>query len=698
LFKHRDKFARNGDRVKRTLIMLICLSLALTSIPADASALRPMATATPRYKAALKEMPEDIDISKLGLVSGVTQAERSEEGWQQADRVTRSLAAIIISMRIAVYLAVSYIIFKCIRFDFYPWIASLVGGGGVLYDFTMNLLPDIGQGYADAKAREINRRAHEIHEMALIDSHAKVQAFLGVLYDAPDTEFTQAELIECAGKAASLMKLSPEDVARALESLCKNGYVIRIDGEVNIDVSSDGPAKPASAGRTENAIKATFAAESIPDIVSEVCKIETAYTRNRIFEERISGFTKTQLHVLLDNFIYYNKDLSPIPLPEQEVLYLLSKVLSTALSGRYRKDFIIELKSMLLENPATLSPKSKVLIESYITITEIDKPAIVTTVYAMRGEHIRMQDPLRKHGGEDAFRLKVQQKEDLYKVNHFADWRMIAVNDGDDRRFASQLKSSDVAGFILRESYPQYSYPSYRKDGVPKIQILELQQDTRDAIGSVKGGAIIYGMRKALADGADYIISTDQDGSISLAEEGTLLNPILAGKADASLGLRHGHPAAVVRPLPRQLKHHAYLLFTKLNIPYIAGIKDTQVGFKAFSRDLLSRILPLSAEGKFDLQFEYGGSFDVNLLGRAIKAGADIAQVPVCYFESKASKFSGIAKAIAMAKGIRSTRRYLRQWSVPILNEPAVLFVSSALPPLPGAWHMPELAAINSAA
>jgi len=134
--------------------------------------------------------------------------------------------------------------------------------------------------------------------------------------------------------------------------------------------------------------------------------------------------------------------------------------------------------------------------------------------------------------------------------------------------------------------------------------------------------------------------------------------------------MRHGHPAAVVRPLPRQVKHRAFLLFAKLNIPYITGIKDTQVGFKAFSRDLLSKILPLSVEGEFDPEFEYGGSFDINLLGRVKKAGADIAQVPVCYFESEASEFSGIAKTFGMAKGIRRIRGYLSQWSAPVLSVP----------------------------
>jgi len=661
-----------GDRVKRTLIILICLSLALTSIPADASALRPMAfgtkTTMPRYKAALEEMPKDIDISKLGLVSGIAQAGESEEDRQQAGREIRSFVARV-SMHIAAYLAAMFIIFICIRYDLYPWIAALLGVGGIIYDVTMNLVPNIEQGYSDAKAREMGRRAYQI---ASINRRMRVRSLLHLLYGAPDKVFTQQELIEGAGKAVLLMKLSPEDVARILEALCRNGYVVKLDDGVNIDGDSPDIAKPASAGRTEEAIKATFAARSIPDIVSEVCKIETAYTRNRIFGERISGLDRTKLYPLLYRLVYY-EDMSSIPLPEQEVLYLLSKALSMALSGAYRKDFIGYLKQMLFKNPATLPPKSKVLIESYITIAEIGKPTIITTVYAMRGEQTRIQSPLEKPGGEDAFRLKIQQKEDLYRVNPLAYWRMIAVNDGDDRKFLSTSKSSDVAGFILRRSYPQYSSPSHGRDGIPKIRVLELQQDTRDAIGSVKGGAIIYGMRKALDDGADYVIYTDQDRSVSLAEEGVSLKPILAGKADASLGLRHGHPAAVARPLPRRLKHHAYLLFAKWNIPLIAQIGDTQAPLKAFSRDLLSKILPLDEKGEFDPQFEYGGSFDTNLLGRAKKAGADIAQVAICYFESGPSKFSGIARAIAMAKGIRRIRGYLRQWSAPILNEPAVL-------------------------
>lgn len=658
---------------------MISASLILTSMPADALTLRPMAfgvkIAMPRYQAAYQQKPVDIDMSKMGLISDIMLADENGENRRQAAKEIRSLVARI-SIRAVAYLVVSFVVFIGIKFNIDTWLAVFLGGTGIIYDITMNLLPDIEQGYADAKAREISRRSYQ---MASINSHARVYAVLKILYDAPDKAFTQEELIKYAKESGFSEKLSPENVARVLEFLCKLGYVSRVPDEVGIDgVSSSGPVKSSSAGKAETAIKSPSSAEDIPNIISEVCERKDAYTRNRIFGDSISGFDRTRLYMLLSSLIYY-KDLSSIPLPEQEVLYLLNKALSKALSGRYRKDFIIDLKEMLLRDTAALPPKSRVLIESYITIAEIHKPTIVTTVYAMHGEQTRVQSPLDKLGGEDAFKLKVQQKEDLYNVNPLVDWRMIAVNDGDDKRFSAKLKSSDITRFLLRRFYPQYS--SLSDKGIPKIQVVELEQDTRDAIGSVKGGAIIYGMRKALNDGADYIISTDQDGSISLAEEGVLLKPILTGEADASLGLRHGHPAAVDRPFARRLKHHAFLMFAKLNIPQIAQIKDTQVGFKAFSRDLLSKILPLSIEGGFDPQFEYGGSFDVNLLGRAKKAGANIAQVAVCYFESEASRFSGIPKALAMAKGIRRIRRYLGQWSVPVSNElvPAVfLAIDSA--------------------
>lgn len=659
--------------MKIPVVLMLCVALSLASVPTSAFALRPIAFGVradeARYKAAYQQMPKGLDVSQLGLMPDIVQSGESAESRKQASNQVRSLITMIV-VRVAAYAAVLFIISIAVKYGFLnPWLAALVGGVGILYDVTMNLVPEIEQGYEDARAREIHRRSYRD---ASIDRQISVNGILSTLYNDPETSFTQAELIERAGKHAVLSKLSAGNIARILEALCRNGYVLKLDDSGAPHEYPASEANFSSAGSTEDVFAAPSGADDVWEIVAEACRVDNAYDRNNVFAKRIAGFDQAKLRELLYILINYNS-IDAITIPEQEALYLLGKVLSEALSGTYRNEFIIELKNMFSKKPDTIPPKSSILIESFITIAEINKPAVVTTVYAMHGEQTRMQSPSAKHGGQDALRLKAQQNEDLYRVNPLVDWRMIAVNDGDNHTNQYSLKSSDVTLFLLKRFYPQYL--SLSEKGISRIQVLELKQDTREAIGSVKGGAIIYGIRKALTDGADYVIYTDQDGSVSLEEEGALLKPILSGNASASIGLRHDHPAAIPRPLMRRFKHRVFLMFTKLNMRYVSGMKDTQAGFKAFSRELLLKILPLNTDMEFDPQFEYGGSFDVNLLGRAKKAGACIAQVPICYFESEASKFSGLDKTLNMAKGIRRIRRHLKQWNAPAisLHEPAPL-------------------------
>jgi len=386
------------------------------------------------------------------------------------------------------------------------------------------------------------------------------------------------------------------------------------------------------------------------------------YRENEEFGERLRALDSIQISGILNHLIFYRQN-AETPSHEQQNLFLLSKALSVALSGKDKDPFIKYLRSIVMLPKEALPPRARILIESYLAIVEIDKPTSVWTVNAMYHEQQRLQRPTEVEGGEDALRLSLQQLRDLYAINPLVDWGLIMVNDGDDRSDTDiryKKRSSDIANDILLEGFPEY-YSGKGSTG-SRVQIYDMPQEMREVIQSVKGGAIIYGMRQALNMGADFVIFTDQDISIDLSQEGALLEPLIKDRADAAMGLRHGHDAAIRRPFGNLLRHHGFLLYTKGLIPAIRGFTDTQAGFKAYKREALERIMPLDARGRHDADFEYGGAFDVNLIGRLKKAGMRVEQVPVCYYESELSTFGSVGSAYKMAKGILRVKDYLGEW------------------------------------
>ena len=390
---------------------------------------------------------------------------------------------------------------------------------------------------------------------------------------------------------------------------------------------------------------------------------KNVYTRNESFANYFRKLDFIEASIVLNKLIFFDRN-NYTTLPEQEKLFLLGKALSVALSSDNKDAFKKELKQILETSQTTLSPKSRILIKSYLSVEEIDRPVSVCTVNAMYHEQQRMQKPSQAKIGEDALRLSIQQMEDLYGINPLIDWRLIVVNDGDDRNdkdIRYKQKSSDIANRILIEEFSKY----YSGKGLTgsKVQVLDMDQEIKDAIGSVKGGAIIYGMRKALDNGAEYVIYTDQDKSINLSQEGVILKQLVNGESDAVLGLRHGHDAAIKRSLGNQLRHYGFKLYVSGIIPIIRNFVDTQAALKGFKNKALEAIIPLNNSGEFDPFFEYGGAFDVNIIGRLVKSRARIQEVPICYYESPLSTFSSPSSAYKMAAGVWREKNFLKTWT-----------------------------------
>ena len=94
---------------------------------------------------------------------------------------------------------------------------------------------------------------------------------------------------------------------------------------------------------------------------------------------------------------------------------------------------------------------------------------------------------------------------------------------------------------------------------------------------------------------------------------------------------------------------HSFHIFLRvLTPPATAAIKDTQCGFKLFSRAALPHIIPyMHCEGWI---------FDVEMLMLAGSAGIPVVEVAVGWKEVKGSKLNVIWDSLGMAWGLAILR------------------------------------------
>lgn len=168
-----------------------------------------------------------------------------------------------------------------------------------------------------------------------------------------------------------------------------------------------------------------------------------------------------------------------------------------------------------------------------------------------------------------------------------------------------------------------------------------------------KGGAVTHGMRHAR--GA-YVIFADADGASKFSDLEKLLTACREIEDDGGRGVAVGSRAHLVgseavvkRSKLRNFLMHAFHLFLwLLTPPATARIKDTQCGFKLFSRATLPWIVP-------HMHME-GWIFDVEMLMLAEYAKIPVVEVAVGWREVVGSKLNVVRDSLGMAWGLALLR------------------------------------------
>ena len=164
-----------------------------------------------------------------------------------------------------------------------------------------------------------------------------------------------------------------------------------------------------------------------------------------------------------------------------------------------------------------------------------------------------------------------------------------------------------------------------------------------------KGGAVTHGMRHARGQ---YILFADADGATNFPDLSKLVDACEEKSDSQQRGVAVGSRAHLVgsaevvqrSKLRNLLMYGFHLYLYLLTPPSTRLIKDTQCGFKLFSRNSLPFIIPyMHCEGWI---------FDVEMLMLAEFAGIPVVEVAVGWREVVGSKLNVVRDSIGMAWGL----------------------------------------------
>jgi len=175
-----------------------------------------------------------------------------------------------------------------------------------------------------------------------------------------------------------------------------------------------------------------------------------------------------------------------------------------------------------------------------------------------------------------------------------------------------------------------------------------------------KGGAVRHGM---LHSGGKRLLMVDADGASRFMDLELLWDAMDSIAPSNAAGIVVGSRAHLVKTeavVKRSLLRNIlmYGLHTILRVVGVGHIRDTQCGFKLFSRAAAQQIFPAQHLATW--------IFDVELLLLAKQVGIPVAEVPIEWHEVAGSKLNVVTASLQMLRDLLIVRanHVLGRWTV----------------------------------
>lgn len=165
-----------------------------------------------------------------------------------------------------------------------------------------------------------------------------------------------------------------------------------------------------------------------------------------------------------------------------------------------------------------------------------------------------------------------------------------------------------------------------------------------------KGHAVRVGM---LAATGRVRVMFDADASMPPSELPRLLAPIDAGRAELAIGSRYIDGARTGKHQPAWRRAWSRLANRIIQRSLVAGVHDTQCGFKAFTEQAA---VDLFSRARID-----GWAFDLEILALARRLGYSIAEVGITWHDDERSRVSPVRDFLEVVREWSAIRRNFRR-------------------------------------
>ncbi|MGI9239302.1 MAG: hypothetical protein ACR2RV_00790 [Verrucomicrobiales bacterium] len=274
------------------------------------------------------------------------------------------------------------------------------------------------------------------------------------------------------------------------------------------------------------------------------------------------------------------------------------------------------------------------LAESRRLISGLDQPVTITLINPVYKETGRIQRRAEHPHGEDSIRCKAEILKGLEKLSDHLTCRLLVVDDecpDGSGKMAAEIFESDYPDELSSGKFDVLYLREAIDAGHPDVPPGLTHKDGPNR--SVKGGALLYGMRTAVnheVDGLHILVDNDADLSIHPAQLGLLIEPIVNGEAEAVAGSRREIDSVALIGGSRDTRGQLFIKIWQHLLPELAGtVVDTNRAFKAFTAGALAKIL-----GRIGI---YTFPYQIELLQACVSGGIGLRTRGIAYVDSEAA-------------------------------------------------------------